>query len=213
MRHALVGLLTPIAFAASARAQNPVTELWPELDVAWQPARHQRTFLELSDKTEREGPTHQASIGLYQDYTSLPRFYVRVGYRETFSVRDASYRESRIVTEGTITAYSAPLVRVLNRTRAEFRFINRVYSYRVRDRVQVQRLSRAAKGLRPSPYLSLEPFYDSRYTTIARMEYRLGTEIRIAKPATLDLYYGRQNNTRGTPTNINALGITAKLGF
>jgi len=45
------------------------------------------------------------------------------------------------------------------------------------------------------------------------MEYRLGAEARVAKPVTLDLYYGRQNNTRGTPTNINALGIVSKLVF
>jgi len=206
-------LLFCAGLAMTAHAQTPVTELWPELDASWQPARHQRTFLELSDKSEREGPTHQASVGLYQDYTSLPLFYVRLGYRETFSVRDASYRESRIVTEGTIAVRPTRLLRVHNRTRTEFRFINKVYSYRVRDRVQIQAQSQASKGLRPSPYLSIEPFYDSRYNTIARMEYRLGAEARVAKPVTLDLYYGRQNNTRGTPTNINALGIVSKLVF
>ena len=102
---------------------------------------------------------------------------------------------------------------MLNRTRGEFRFINNVYSYRVRDRVQVQYLSQARKGLRLSPYGSVESFYDSRYNTIARMEYRLGVETQIAKPVALELYSGRQNNTRGTPTNINAIGITTKLAF
>src|SRR3954468_15635875 len=31
-----------------AIAQKPISEFWPELDVYWTPAEHQRTFLELS---------------------------------------------------------------------------------------------------------------------------------------------------------------------
>lgn len=215
MRHAQARatLVLWIGLAAAAHAQKPVTELWPELDVYWQPARHQRSFLELSDKTEREGPTHQATIGLYQDYTNLPLFYLRGGYRFTFSVRDASYRESRIVTEGTVTAYSTRLVRLLNRTRLEFRIVNGEYSYRIRDRVQFQRMSQASKGLRLSPYGTFEPYYDSRYNTIARIAGRIGTEARLGGPVGIDLYIARQNNTRSDPRYVNALGITTKLSY
>lgn len=212
MRASRAALLC-LGLGMTARAQKPTTELWPELDVYWQPARHQRTFLELSEAAEREGVKREASIGLYQDYVDLPLFYVRGGYRYTFSIRDASYRESRIVTEGTVAAYSTQLVRLLNRTRLEFRFVNGAYSYRVRDRVHFQRLSQASKGLRLAPYGTFEAYYDSRLTTIARIAGRLGTEARLRNRVGIDVYIARQNNSRAQPEYVNALGITTKLTF
>lgn len=213
MRGACVALFLCVGVATTAHAQKPTTEFWPELDVYWQPALHQRTFVELSEAAEREGVKHEASVGLYQDYLDLPLFYVRAGYRYTFSIRDASYRESRIVTEGTITAYSTTLVRLLNRTRVEFRFVNGEYSYRIRDRVHFQRLSQRSKGLRLAPYGTVEVYYDSRYNTIARIGARVGTEARLGRRVGIDLYIARQNNTRSEPRYVNALGITTKVTF
>jgi hypothetical protein len=165
---------------AAASAQS--TEIWPELDVYWQPAAHQRTFLELSSSTEREGTKREATIGLYQDYLSLPKGYLRAGYRFTFSTRDASYRESRIVGEGVVTTYSSDLVRLLNRTRVELRWVNGAYSYRVRDRLHFQRL--AAKGSRfaLAPYGTFEVYYDSREASISRVAGRIGSEARLGGP-------------------------------
>lgn len=213
MRSAIVGLFTCIALTTTAHAQKPTTEVWPELDVYWQPAVHQRTFFELASQTEREGTKHEASVGLYQDYVSLPLFYLRAGYRETFSVRDASYRESRIVTEATLRAYSTWLVRLVNRTRVEFRFINGAYSYRVRDRLHLQRLPQASNGLRLAPYGTFEAYYDSRYDTIDRLGARVGTEARLGGPVGIDVYIARQNNSRTEPRYVNAIGVTTKLSF
>ena len=84
----------------------------------WRPAVHQRTFLELSSSTEREGTKRESTVGLYQDYLSLPKGYLRAGYRFTFSTRDASYRESRIVGEGVFTYLLLRLWRVSSTARA-----------------------------------------------------------------------------------------------
>ena len=166
---------------AGAWAQS--TELWPELDVYWRPAEHQRTFLELSSSTEREGTKREATIGLYQDYLSLPKGYLRAGYRFTFSTRDASYRESRIVGEGVLTAYSSDKARLLNRTRVELRWVNGAYSYRLRDRLHLQRLAAKNSRLGLAPYATFEVYYDSREGRISRLAGRIGSRGTPRRPS------------------------------
>jgi hypothetical protein len=206
---ALAALLICIA----ARAFAQTSELWPELDVYWQPAEHQRTFLELSMSAEQEGPKRQATAGLYQDYMHLPLGYLRGGYRFTFSTRGDAYRESRIVAEAVFTAYQRGRTRLVNRTRPELRWVNGTYSYRVRDRLHLQRLAAKQSGLALAPYITFEAYYDSRFNTIARLAGRVGSEARLGTRTTIDLYIARQNNSRDTPRYINALGITMKLTY
>src|SRR4051812_3089966 len=163
-----VSLAVLIALSSRAVAQVP-TEFWPELDVNWRPALHQRTFLEISGSAEREAGKREATVGLYQDYLNLPFLYVRGGYRFTFTTRDASYRESRIVGEAVVARNVTARLRVLNRGRLEGRWVNGEPSYRVRERIQVQRVSTATHGPAYTPYGTFEAYYDSRYRTIARL--------------------------------------------
>lgn len=202
-----------VLLPCSATAQATATEWWPELDVFYQPAKRQRTFLELSAQTEREGPKHQASAGLYQDYLWLPAGFARAGYRFTFSTRDASYRESRLVGELNLTLASSPAFRFVNRVRGELRWVNNEYSYRVRERVQIQRMSQAPRGFRPAPYVTFEAYYDSRFDTIERLAGRIGVEAQLGGPVSIDLYIARQDNSRGEPDAVNALGVTLKLSY
>jgi hypothetical protein len=205
------GLLAGIASAASA--QSRVNEIWSELDVFWRPAEHQRTFLELSRRTEPEGKEPEGTIGLYQDYLNLPLLYLRAGFRYTGSFGDGSYRESRIVGETTVTAYSSHAVRLLNRSRVEFRWVNSEYSYRLRDRVQLQHVPLDPQGLALAPYVTFEAYYDSRYNTIARIGGRIGSEAHVIGPFSIDLYIARQNNSRSEPKYVNALGLTGRLSY
>jgi len=202
-----------VLMLVGARVCAQSTELWPELDVYWRPAEHQRTFLELSSSAERDGPKREATIGLYQDYLSLPKGYLRGGYRFTFSTRDASYRESRIVGEGVLTAYSSDVVRLVNRTRGELRWVNGAYSYRIRDRLHLQRLAAKTSRLALAPYGTFEVYYDSREGRISRVAGRIGSEARLGGPASIDVYIARQNNLHSTPRYVNALGITTKLEY
>jgi hypothetical protein len=207
----LVAALLTIALPAAA--QKPSEEFWPELDVYWTPAEHQRTYLELSRSTERDGPKDEGNIGLYQDYLDLPLGYLRAGYRFTFSTQNASYRESRIVLEGVAATYSYRRLRLVNRARLELRWVNSVYSYRVRDRLHLQRISPSQKGLALAPYITFEAYYDSRYNTIDRLAGRVGSEARLGRRSAIDVYIARQNNTRSQPKYVNALGVTVKLTY
>lgn len=194
-------------------AQQPTTELWPELDVYWTPAAHQRTFLELSSSTEQEGPKHENTIGLYQDYLMLPAGYVRGGFRYTRSARNNSYQEYRFVGEATFQTWARGLARLVNRTRLEIRDVNNAWSYRIRDRLHFQRVPASQAGLALAPYITFEAYYYSQYNTIARLGGRVGSEARVWGPASVDLYVARQNNTRTLPRYINALGLTVKLTY
>ena len=200
-----------IAVVRSAGAQT--SELWPELDVYWQPAEHQRTFLELSASAEQEGSKRQATAGLYQDYLFLPNGYVRGGYRFTFSTHDASYRESRLVGEWVERVLSHGMARLVNRARFEMRWVNGEPSYRIRERLHFQRVPPKPRGLALAPYGTVEVYYDSRLGAISRLAGRAGTEARLVGPASVDVYVARQDNLRESPSYVNALGMTIKLVY
>jgi hypothetical protein len=205
----LVSLLLIPGASRVLSAQS--TELWPEVDVLWQPAEHQRTMLELSMSTEHEGTKREGTVGIYQDYAWLPRGYLRGGYRYTFSIRDASYRESRLVGELVLGSNVARRLRLVNRARTELRWVNGEYSYRLRDRLHLQRMPRDSRGRAYAPYGTFEAYYDSRFGAIARLAGRVGTEMRLEGRTLLDVYIARQNNLRSTPQYVNALGMTLKL--
>ena len=198
---------------AVAQAQKPTTEFWPELDVYWTRAEHQRTFLEISSSTEREGPKREDTIGLYQDYLMLPAAYFRGGFRYTRSAHDNSYQEYRFVGEATAQAWAKGLARLVNRSRLEIRDVNNAWSYRIRDRLHFQRVPPTQTGLALAPYITFEAYYYSQYNTIARLGGRVGSEARIHGPVSIDLYFARQNNTRTLPKYVNALGLTTKLTY
>jgi hypothetical protein len=203
-------MLFPLC-ASAAGAQQATSEVWPELDVYWTPAQHQRTLLELSGSSEREAAKKEATVGLYQDYLQLPRGYLRAGYRFTFSTRDASYRESRIVGEATARVAGATAWRLVERSRVELRWVNKAYSYRLRERLHLQRFFASPVRFDPRPYGTVEAYYDSRYNTIARLGARVGVECRLWPASDVDLYLARQENSRGEPPRVNAFGVTVKL--
>lgn len=194
-----------------AAAQRPTTEGWPEIDVYAYESDNARAMLEMSKSTERDGPKHDASFGLYQDWLGLPAGVLRAGYRYTFSTRDASYRESRIVTAATFTVYRALGMRLVNRFRPELRWINGDPSYRLRDRLHLQKYSTDSTGWRWAPYGTLEGYYDSHFPDVAisKIGARAGTELHLLGRYAFDVYVARQESSRSQPTEVNALGLTA----
>jgi hypothetical protein len=197
----------------TAAAQGGTTEVWPALNIYWWASEHYRTFADVSASTEREGEKREATVGLYQDFLRLPRAFARAGYSYTFSTRDASYRESRLVGEVNLGYAVSKTLRLVNRVRGELRWVNSEYSYRVRERVHLQRGAGEAQRPPLMPYATLEAYYDSRYATIARIGGRVGSDVRLSGPATLDVYLARQNNSRSEPRYVNALGLTVRLSY
>ena len=201
--------LVAAALPCSARGigAQVSNEIWPETDVSWRPAKHQRTYFEFLWQSEREEDKREAKVGLYQDYLFLPHGFLRAGYRYVFSTRNGNHKESRIVTEGTLNGLAKGATFGF-RTLGEFRWINGVYSYRIRERLRVENEARRVK-----PFVSIEAFYDSRFRTVARLEGRLGAQLKIRGPVSLEPYYVRQENSRTKPSDINALGLKLAFAF
>lgn len=210
MRTLCLSLLFAAATSLSAQTTN---EWWPELNLFWRPAEHQRTFLQMSNDVEHEGPGPEATAGLFQDYLRLPSWFIRGGYRYTFSTHDNSYRESRIVIEGTSAPFLTSQASLELRGRVELRRVNGEDSYRIRQRLRFQHLYAHALHTAWLPYASYEAYFDSKYRTVDREDGRLGLEVRPPGRASIKAYYARQDNTRSKPRHINALGVTAEVTF
>lgn len=212
IRLALLGLVLAVPHAVLAQATT-TAEIWPELDIHWRTSEELRTVLEMSLSTERERSNREATVGLFEDYLNLPGGYLRGGFRYTFSTTDASYRESRAVADAVLRVYGTERVRLLNRTRGELRWVNGDYSYRLRDRLHLQRLSRDSTGRAWAPYGTVEVYYDSRFAAIPRIGGRVGTEARLGGRARIDVYVAHQHDTRPERANISALGVTTRLTY
>jgi hypothetical protein len=204
--------------AAAAFAQESTSEVWPAVNIYWRPAEHYRSFLDLSASSEREGAKREATVGIYQDYiyqTHLqrPRAFVRLGYAYTFSTRDDSYRESRLVGELNLGRDIPMTLWLVNRLRGELRWVNGEQSYRVRDRIHLQRGTRGVLHPRLRPYATIEGYYDSRYRTIARVGGRIGSDVRLGDHTSIEIYVARQDNSRSEPRHLNAFGLTVTLSY
>lgn len=195
-----VSIATP-----SARAQT--TEFRPELDFYYKSSDHARTFLQIAGQTQNVGLPHDPLVGLFEDFLFASDGYIRGGYRYNFR----SY-ESRPMVEATVRVFKAGPVLMLNRNRAEWRWVDRKYSYRIRDRVAVQRVP-PPKGLQLAPYAMFEAYYDSKYRMIDRLAPRVGTTMSIMGPASLELYYLRQDNLRGKPVYANIGGLIFAFSY
>lgn len=209
----LRALAVLVCIPGAALSQESTSEVWPAVNVYWRPAERHRTFLDLSASSEREGAKREGSVGIYQDYLQLPRAFIRVGYSYTFSTRDDSYRESRVVGELNLGRDLPKTLRLINRLRGELRWVNGEQSYRVRDRIHVQRGARLSHNPRFKPYGTLEAYYDSRYRTIARLGGKVGSDIRLGGPAGVEIYLARQHNSRSKPRHVTALGLTVTLSY
>ncbi len=191
--------------AATAHAQQ--TQWRPELDFYYKWSNDTRTFLQIAGQAENGDLARDPLIGLFQDYLFVPDGYVRAGYR--YNLR--SY-ESRPLIETMFRMFKAGPVRMLNRNRVEWRWVDGKYSYRVRDRVQLQRVP-PPHGLGLAPYAMFEAYYDSRYHTIARLAPRAGTTMRLTGSASVDLYYMRQDDLRGKPAYANIGGLIITFSY
>jgi hypothetical protein len=195
------------AMIAVASSDAQTTQYRPELDIYWKSSSHARTFFQVGGQEENSQSPTDPLIGLFEDFLFDPDGYLRAGYRYNLH----SY-ESRPLVEAAFRVFKTGPVRLLNRNRVEWRWVDGKYSYRIRERVQLQRVP-PPKGLGLAPYAMFEAYYDSRYRTIARLAPRVGTSLRLGGPAAMDVYYMRQDNLRGRPAYVNTGGLILQFSY
>ena len=96
---------------------------------------------------------------------------------------------------------------ITDRNRVEFRWVNGDYSTRYRNQLSVERATRLG-GLRFTPYLSAEFFYDWAKDAWNEEQYAAGVEWPYKKVLKLSTYYLRQDCTACSPRNLNVAGLS-----
>ena len=235
-------VLLPVLFlllltieARFAMAQEPTTrsELWPEVDVYITIKPKVRLFLiatmgkAIEDGEIFNAQAYEAQVGIHVDYIPNKHVILRNGYRYGTAVGDNAdpFKEHRILTEQTFRKLLPHKLLFSDRNRQDWRFINGGnFSFRYRNRVQIEREFRVFKGRTMTPYATGEISYDTRYDEWNRKRYAAGiqTSLRVGPlgelllphhQVILDLFYMRQNDNRADPPHVNVLGVALSFYF
>ena len=213
-----IGVARPVSAAAQEQEQESSSEVWPEVDVWVKLGPKLTLFFPLSVTRSRDTEYTEGLVGARVDYRFSRHVSARVGYGYLWSLSDAEppYREHRPVAEVSLRAYPGASSMLADRTRFDMRFIDGVYSYRLRNRLRVEHTYSAeqwAKGRALTPYVMEELGYDSRYHTINRSRFTFGVELTFTPTVMMDVNIVRQNDSRASVGRLNALGLALNLTY
>jgi hypothetical protein len=198
----------------SLQAQNSSSEFWPETDI-WYRFNHSwrlSTFIPLA-LYNNDDPTDM-NVYLQADYafgTSkrfvfaklvnenraqlMKTWLARAGVMHGWSIEEGgNYQEDLIYSEIHNRLPIGNKVLHSFRLRHEMRWLgeDNVFSYRIRCRMMLEKEFTHGK-LSMTPYFNVEPYYDSRYSTINRVRLIGGTTLstgpRLALEGNLTYQY------------------------
>jgi hypothetical protein len=220
-------LLTGLAVALCPGLQAQSTnEWWPEVDTYLQLTNRLRASLFVARSIDREsynsleiGPNLDVTLKPFRnrkkteeglDTTKRTYLTFRVGYHSIFG--SSGSRENRGILEVSPRFYAPKAILLTDRHRADLRDINGAFSWRYRNRLTVERAFRI-KSLRLTPYLRGEVYYDSRYDVWNKNSYGGGVVFPVGKHLELEPYFQRDNDSRSSTAQVNAVGFTISLYF
>jgi hypothetical protein len=227
----IAGALLGVAAGASP-AQVTDDQFWPEIDTYVRLNHDARLFFLLAPVKETDANSFEdTQLGAHFEFGIAPHErkhlneaydadqlrYLRgsVGYRETFDVSrdDNTVSERRIVTDLTPRFFLPWKLLVAQRNRVDYRWIEgQDYSWRYRPRVWVERQSKLG-SVTLVPHAAVELYYDSRYDSWNRTEYRAGFSVPVAAWFVPQAYYTREIDREPAKKYTNALGVIATLYF
>jgi hypothetical protein len=221
--------------AASAVAGETTQEFWPEVD-SWLRLSHDwrlSMFIPISKNLEtyyREG-----NLILQADYAwgktrhlyirrlidehrarEMNSILIRAGYLGARSLDDhgEAYKEEMIFLELHMRTPLTGNILVSHRLRPELRWIgdNNAFSTRWRYRLMVEKEYRV-ESISFVPYVNVEPYYDSRYSTVNRVRLIGGTSMGWSSYYALEVNITYQYDSRSSVTNLYALNVILHLFF
>jgi hypothetical protein len=144
---------------------------------------------------------------------SKSRFLIlTIGYRYLPQAGGAP-RTNRLEPVATVNFPMKGRFLLTDRSRADIDWQNGSFSWRYRNRFQVERALRI-RSYHPAPYVSIEFFYESQYSKWSDTAVYAGCLFPIGKHVELDPYYEHQNNTGNSPNQqLDELGIILNLFF
>jgi len=220
------GLVVVIFCGTNAEAQTAEAkkEIWPEIDL-YIPL-NERFRLLLSGSSEKASETRdglEGQVGAYVDYFLKDRITLRAGYRYGFSLGSTDpFVEHRVTLDQTFHKTLPRSFVLTDRNRQEFRSVDGDFSVRFRNRITIEK-SFAIGKRSLVPYNSNEIFYDSRFSSVSRFQFALGTQILFAKreywlinlrrQRVLDVYYLWQRDRRPESKSVHAIGVKFEIHF
>ena len=225
MKHVRLALLILLIVPASTRAQESRTifEVDPGLTVAWDLNKKVRLdFATGREKTEelssarwkisggasfRLKPFRKTLLDLI-DTDKDHQFVLGVIY-EFSRTSDAgtTYREQRVMLDGTFRYTLPAKVLLTDRNRIELRWLQNDYHWRYRNRLLFERPMKIKK-VKFTPFAGAEAVWDRRHTSWNLFKFTGGVNFPLIRRSTLDVLYERQHCVTCTDQNTNIVGVT-----
>lgn len=229
-RWAWLVLLIPALTGSRLLAQDSSTAgaFWPRLAVRYQwPSRLSQT-LYAQVKNEQANLSRQLGVGTDLSYQakaiSRPHlvnvdpskehtYVVGVGFEYLDTRDDSSPKyEDRLKVEATGRHRPTSWLLIEDRNRVEFRWVDRAYSSRYRNRVSAE-VDLHLGTLRYTPYTAAEFFYSWASDSWNEQQYSIGVQWPYRGAWILDTYYLRQNCTTCSPRHLNVGGLSLSYFF
>jgi hypothetical protein len=220
--------------ASAGLAQNTSYEFWPELDLWYRLSPDWRLSALLPVTKYYESKYRDMNFYVQADYAfgtkrgvylrlvdenrvaQMKVWLVRAGAMTGRSIGDnpGDYSENMLYGE---IHFRAPLRRGFvfsSRVRLDNRWLgdDADYSYRYRYRAMLER--EVARGIRSYvPYVSVEPFWDSRYDDVTRTRIIAGTTLSLNQRFAYELNLTYQHDKTYDTTNLYALNVILHVFF
>lgn len=120
--------------------------------------------------------------------------------------------EHKLMADGTGRWAFARSYLLSDRVRFEFRWIDGEYRFRFRDRLKLEKTIRPGRW-KLTPYIAAEAFWDRHYSKWNQFRYTGGSEIRLFRRTSLDLYFERSHCSTCSNPNTNVVGVTVFMFF
>ena len=205
-----LALAIPVCLgAASGRSLSAQAswEFWPEAQLNF-PAKSAFQGQVLSSWTAGQDSAYrQLQIGGDVLYSGIPHLQLSTGYSYYYTPAQAK-NENRLIAELTGDVNLPAELKLLDRNRFEWRWVNGVYSTRYRNRLRLQRTVPLANDHWVQPYAEVEIYYTFSSASITRVLTQIGAVYRVAPWATIDGGYVHQNDQSASVNNVNAIELT-----
>ena len=102
---------------------------------------------------------------------------------------------------------------ISDRNRADLDWQNGQFTWRYRNKLTIERRL-TIHSYHPRPYVSAEPFYESKFNKWSTTALYAGCLFPIVQPIQIDSYYEHENNTGRRPNQqLNQFGLALNLYF
>jgi len=234
VRSCCAAVLAWLAVAGAASADQPAKEFWPEIDTWFRVSNAWRVSVFVPISKNLETHYREGNLILQADYAfsessrkrrlvdegraqTMKLWLVRGGYLGGKSLDDHGAEYTEYTTFGELHL-RLPLPRGVmwsHRLRSELRWLGSCdaeFSTRWRYRLMVEKELIAGRTSFV-PYVSVEPYYDSRYETVNRIRLIGGTSVVWSPRAAIETNVTYQHDSHSSVKELFALNVILHVFF